>query len=334
MFQCYEDELLESVNINNGKVKIELISKEHKIGKIFKDVYLKMNFDIEIDSSYESMCNVILGLMPVFVVKFSNEIYSCVGNRRTLQIAKTVFPPSKKIPVKIIDNNHELIRQMMLIDVVVGPLFFSFNTCERKTFMKEVRQELKNINNINIATSAVPKIRKFEVVNNLLDDLSETKNVNKFIYRKNIGEELTDDCVRLLMLMFPIFITKNADSVYECVGNKLIHLVSDNAKCNTELHAVKIMLHSKEINQSLCKVDSLLLGYVFSMVENGAQFLGEAIKRLERVDKAWIFKGRKRLKDISLMSGYSTKYLFNLQARHTVNILDKKNKDRSDDLDF
>ena len=312
MFRCYEDELLESVNIKNDKVKIKLISKEHKIGKIFKDVYLKMNFDIEIDSSYECMCNVILGLMPIFVVKFSGGIYSCVGNRRSLQIAKNVFPPSKKIPVKIVDNNYELIRQMMLVDVVVGPLFFSFNTCKRKSFMKEVRLELKNIKNINISTSSAPKTCKFEVVNNLFDNHSKSENVNEFSYRENVGEELTDDCVRLLMLMFPVFITKNTDSVYQCVGNQLIHSVYVRTKYNADLHAVKIMLPSKEINEGLCRIDCLLLGYVFSLVENGAQFLGEAIKRLERVDKAWIFKGRKKLKDISLMSGYSSKYLFNI----------------------
>lgn len=286
MIRCYEDELIGLAQIEDGKVYIDEISEQHKVGEVFSIIRSKMPFKLNFKFTNNLIFRMLLVLIPVFVVKVKSNKYACIGNHRSLQIARNANFGNRKIPVKLmINNNDELVRHMILIDTIVMPLLF-MHCNEKKSIVKKVDALLRQIEGVGLTNGLKSSLRA-----NNKDKNMYVKSSLFPVYEENMKDILTDDCIRLLVEMYPIYISVNDEKNEAFIGNEFVFKICSELFLNrTNVPCRKIFRMDNSREKVMHELSFLLPGYIFGLGVNGYSHFGLAIDKLSRDDKAWIFK--------------------------------------------
>jgi len=335
--RCSEDEILDGIKIEDERVRIDSIKKKYKACEVFQSQNINSPFMLAKENIPEKMIIIMLSLMPVFVVKKSNDSYACVGNLRVLQLARITLTRSYRIKVKIIDENERVIRHMTLIELIVMPMLHSNNFSE-KIIRKliNVYSEGDNGNESNNTparkitrnTIAWPKLLKSIISTDEIQcELSKTQAAEK-INASNCTIRLTKNCARLLVEMYPIFVVKQDKNKYRCLANKeTFEIVKAITGDNVEIPVIEIKnnkFKSYEITGEYIKA------ITFSICKGGAPKFGKIVRMLRKEDKSFIFKGTVTQKDISQWLEYSSKYIFHMKPkRHAVTGIETKTEKMS-----
>lgn len=322
-FICYEDELLQSVNIKETTLRIDSISKKHKEGSVFRDAQLNIHYALMgIDLVCKDICKPILRLMPVFVVKRSKHEYVCVGNLRTLQLARIMLPKSYQIPVKVIDDSAKLIRHMALIEVLIMPMLYPLHLTRKEAAARLIGNTLLEESG-KLRCNGIcdwPKVKVATAVIGSINEISIETILNSrrkdFICRVDDNVRLTKNCIWLLLEMFPVIISPCGGGKYQCYGNqRVLHIAKESINCKAEIPVIKTKRISGLESQRLEQAGATLPALVYSIAPGGAPSLGKAIREVSKSDKAFLFKGTTTQAEMAGWSGYSRKSMFHKVPR-------------------
>jgi len=320
MIRCYEDELIELAQIKDDKIHIDEINQSHKVGKVFSTNRLKMPFIMNYKFSKKFICRILLKLMPVFIVEIKSNKYACVGNFRCLEIARNANFGNIKIPVKIIINNDDLVRHMILIDTVVMPMLY-IQRKSRKSIFEKIESLQSQIEDVQLTAG----LKSLLATNNDSEDMC--MKVDLFpVYKNNMKDILTIDCIRLLVEMYPIFVNVSNGKF---VGNEFVFKICNESLPNrTDVPYHKIFRLNNGKTNTMSELSFLLPGSVYGLEVEGYSHLGAGIDKMSKYDKAWVFKRKITNKFLCNLINCSTKKLHELVLTiKKVNIKYENNED-------
>ena len=304
MIRCYEDELIDSSKIEEKKIQISSIKSECKKGKVFRDVHLRMPFATHIKFEKKFALNVLLLLMPIYVVKQRKDEYGCVGNIRCLNLLKMALPLNYKIPVKIVHGNDELVRHMVLIEVFVMPLLFSFGD-HRKDVLVNLTHCVNDFSDVKPG-----KGRQSDASISSLSSVDYLTIPTIPLLNNNVANALTIDCMRLLVEMYPIYLAYSNKNTKYFIGNVFIYQIIRGALSNKKEIPFKILKKKNHDEiKGLSHLSALVLCYVFGMRKHGYFFLSMAIDKMLDMDKSWVFKSGISKNTLANMMGCSVRTL-------------------------
>ena len=266
MFKCCESELISSVSIKKENIKLGDINGVHKEGEVFRNIHSRMPFAVSYNFSKNFIRKILLVLMPIFVVKNKENKYACVGNIRSLHFARnSTLEKHNKIPVQVIDDNKNLVRHMVLIDVVVGPMLFTVGK-KRKAVCENIECKINRLEGINITkgnkTAIADRNQKNPIIHRIIDIKIPKCDALSLIpvYKNNVKGIFTTDCIRLLVLMYPIYVGV-LNKKEELVSNSFIFKICNesllddkNIPCNKNYNLDSAMIKNMFVLNSLLPV--------------------------------------------------------------------------------
>ncbi|MFK5914150.1 MAG: hypothetical protein QM484_07230 [Woeseiaceae bacterium] len=299
MRKCYQDELIESIKVKDSMVCVNKINRQYNNGKFLRNIHAYMPFGTSRSLGGSFVFNVLLRLMPIYVVKVKEE-YACVGNVRSLYFARKELRSNKKIPVKVVSTNLDVVRQMILVDLIVLPMLFSPGK-NRKLFFDRLDVLSRDVGNFRVTKGCGidAKIR-------YKDNFDMREDVP--LYKNNINNYLTYDCVVLLVMMFPVYVGEGKSAGF--IGNKFI------LKLSRDLFKDEIKVpYRKVTNIEIVDVNAInelmvvLPICIFGLDVNGYKYIKFAFDKTSIEDKFWVFNRKITYKDLSCFISCSNKSL-------------------------
>lgn len=315
--RCSEDEILQELNIRDERLRIDSINKKHNACSIFQSRYIDIPFVFKNGNIPINMVMIMLSTMPIFVVKKAQNSYACVGNLRVLQLARMILPKSHRILVKIMNENERVIRHMALVELIIMPML-----CEKKLTKEIIMEymviynddEIKNkyIKGLNGNIVSYPKGNKRIISAREIQYTSN--NINRMRYSGS--SPLTKNCIRLIIEMYPIFVTEQSGKSYKCCANrKTLEMAKETMGNSVDIPVIK----TKYIDDNIIEKYEIhivkLQMFIYAICVGGAPQIGKVARVLSKEDKAFLFTGSATQENISSQVGYSRRYMYHTQTR-------------------